>query len=513
MRQLILALALGALFYPPAFADDLVGTWIIRPDPGQLDSTLVLRRRDNVIEGVWLRAFGDADIPIRNIREDDESLTINLELKPGASATFPHFLKGARKGDEMRLDVLDGDGRFLNLVINAYKASRLQVAERDAAIPRTIHVTKVPLPALRDVPPNGLAQTPPMCWNSWNHFGDAIDDRTVRQIADALADSGLRDAGYVYVNLDVGWQGRRDEHGEIHSNVKFPDMKDLGSYLHERGLKFGIYSTPGPRDCLNRIGSHGYEEQDAATFARWSVDYLKYDACTAKSVYHTEAEGQALYQKMGVALRATGRPIVYSLSGFGDERGLGRKVGANLWRTSGDIADRWSIVSKIGFEQSGDPAAAGPGAWNDPDMLEVGNGAMTLEEYRTQLSLWSILAAPLILGNDVRHMSAEIRELLLNAEVIAIDQDTLGQQGHRVVQRELVEVWVKPLASGALAVGLFNRSDGTKSIGIRWPELGLNGPQAVRDLWRRSDVGTLADRYDSDVPPHGSVLLRVTPAR
>jgi alpha-galactosidase len=146
-------------------------------------------------------------------------------------------------------------------------------------------------------------------------------------------------------------------------------------------------------------------------------------------------------------------------------------------------------------------------------MLEVGNGAMTLEEYRTQLSLWSILAAPLILGNDVRHMSAEIRELLLNAEVIAIDQDTLGQQGHRVVQRELVEVWVKPLASGALAVGLFNRSDGTKSIGIRWPELGLNGPQAVRDLWRRSDVGTLADRYDSDVPPHGSVLLRVTPAR
>jgi alpha-galactosidase len=505
------ALLLVALVCGSAGASDVVGTWIVVPDPGQLDSTIVVTRQAGSLTGTWQHAFGVTDFALKAIEEDGESLSMRLILPAEASATFPHFLKGARKGNEMRLTVLDGAGRNLHLVLNAFRAAPRQLAERSAAVPSNIHVKKLPLPALRDLPDNGLARTPPMGWNNWNHFGDAIDDRTVREIADTLVSTGLRDAGYRYVIIDVGWQGYRDSGGELHSNVKFPDMQRLGEFLHSKGLKFGLYSSPGPRDCLNRVGSHGYEDQDAKTFARWGVDYVKYDACSATSVYHTEAEGQALYQKMGEALRATGRPIVYSLSGFGGDGRLGRKVGGNLWRTGGDISDQWVTMSALGFDQSGSAASAGPGGWNDPDMLEIGNGGMTVDEYRTQMTLWSMLAAPLILGNDIRCMSSDIRSILLNSEVIAVDQDTLGRQGYPAIKRELVEVWAKPLAGGAMAVALFNRGELASVARFRWSDLGLSGNLTVRDLWQRSDAPITADGYETTLSPHGSALLRVAP--
>ena len=369
----------------------------------------------------------------------------------------------------------------------------------------------IPPPALHPVRDNGLARTPPMGWNSWNKFANRIDDATVRGIADAMASNGMRDAGYVYVNIDDTWEGERDAQGNIHPNLKFPDMKALANYVHSKGLKLGIYSSPGPVTCEGYEGSYGHEEQDARTYAAWGIDYLKYDWCSAFTIYK-DSEMQAVYQKMGDALLASGRDIVYSICQYGvdDVWKWGPAAGGNLWRTGGDIRDSWESVSLIGFSQDRFAPYARPGHWNDPDMLEIGNGHMTDTEYRTHMSLWAILAAPLIAGNDVRNMPAAIREILTNREVLAVDQDKAGHQGRRVWQSGQQEVWVKDLANGDKAVAVFNRAGGDAKITLRWADAGIpKPPTRICDLWSHSEEKGTGPEYAAAVPGHGVLLLRV----
>jgi alpha-galactosidase len=383
------------------------------------------------------------------------------------------------------------------------RASDEEVMARRGVVPERIEP-----PEIQPLPDNGLARTPPMGWNSWNCFHLDISDAMIREIADAMVETGMRDAGYVYLNIDDGWQGERDENGVLHPNERFPDLKALGDYVHGKGLKLGIYSSPGPRTCGNKEGSYGHEEQDAGMFAEWGIDYLKYDWCGAFRIYENH-EMQAVYQKMGSILRETGRPIVYSLCQYGMEEvwTWGADAGGNLWRTTGDIADTWESMEKIGFDQGALAEWAGPGHWNDPDMLEVGNGGMSGTEYRTHMSLWSLLAAPLLAGNDLRDMSQETLDLLTNPEVIAIDQDPLGRQARRVFQEDETEVWARPLADGRVAAGLFNRGDEPSSVTARWADLELAGRVRVRDAWARKDVGSFTDGYTTEVEPHGVVLV------
>ena len=369
---------------------------------------------------------------------------------------------------------------------------------------------RVELPALHAVKYNGLAKTPPMGWNSWNKFQTHIDDATVRGIADAMAAGGMKDAGYEYVIIDDGWQGSRDASGNLQANANFQDMKALADYVHSKGLKIGIYSSPGPRTCGGFEGSYGYEEQDARTFAAWGMDYLKYDWCTASRVWK-DGDMQAAYQKMGAALAASGRPMVYALCQYG-RTGVekwGPQVGANLWRTTFDIRDRYASMSSIGFKQSELADYAGPGHWNDPDMLEVGNGGMSADEYKTHLSLWAMVAAPLIAGNDIRAMSPEIAAILLNKEVIAIDQDALGAGGKRMSSDGEIEVWVKPLESGDVAVAVFNHSSEEMRAVLPWAAVGVGKSDAVRDVWAHAELGKTQDVSSATVSGHGVVLLRV----
>jgi len=255
-----------------------------------------------------------------------------------------------------------------------------------------------------------LAARPPMGWNSWNHFKSKVDDATIRAQADAMVSTGMRDAGYTYINIDDTWEGDRDAQGNIQTNSKFPDMKALADFVHSKGLKLGIYSSPGPKTCAKYEGSYGHELQDARTYAAWGIDYLKYDLCglrdQMKAAPTPEAAHQVMieaYKKMHDALKSTGRPIVYSLCQYGNDAvwEWGASVGGNLWRTTGDISDKYASMEEIGFRQAGLARFAGPGHWNDPDMLEVGNGGMNADEYRTHMSLWAMLAAPLLAGNDL----------------------------------------------------------------------------------------------------------------
>jgi alpha-galactosidase len=361
-----------------------------------------------------------------------------------------------------------------------------------------------PLSTVRD---NGLARTPPMGWNSWNLFAAKIDDATVRTMADAMVSSGMRDAGYVYVNIDDTWEGQRDAGGNLQPNHKFPDMKALADYVHSKGLKLGIYSSPGPRTCGAYPGSYGHEDQDARSFATWHVDYLKYDWCSAAMLYQ-DADLRAVYQKMGSALQATGRPIVYSLCEYGRGRveTWGPEVGGNLWRTTDDIRDEWSSMLDNIERQASTAAAAGPGHWNDPDMLEVGNGHMSDEEYRTHMSLWALAAAPLLAGNDIRSMSPAIRDILLNKEVIAVDQDPLGRQA-TPDKRGTLETWVKPMADGGVAVGIVNLGATAAPAAVRAGDLHLARITGVRDVWRHRDI-KLQDTYRASIPAHGILMLR-----
>jgi alpha-galactosidase len=369
---------------------------------------------------------------------------------------------------------------------------------------------RIELPALHKVKDNGLARTPPMGWNSWNKFAGRVDDATVRSIADAMATNGMKEAGYQYINIDDTWEGGRDGRGNILTNKKFPDMKALADYVHGKGLKLGIYSSPGPDTCAGYEGSYGHEEQDARTYAAWGIDYLKYDWCGARTLY-TDEEMPAVYQKMGDALLQSGRPIVYSLCQYGrlDVWKWGADVGGNLWRTTGDIRDAWDSMTRIGFGQNELAPWAKPGHWNDPDMLEIGNGAMSETEYRTHMSLWAILAAPLLAGNDLRNMSPEILAILTNREVIAVNQDKDGKQGKQVWKSGDQEIWIRPLSNGARAVALFNRAPEATKVTVRWPDLGISNKAHVRDLWEHKDIEWPGPEYSVSVPGHGVVMLTV----
>lgn len=353
-----------------------------------------------------------------------------------------------------------------------------------------------------------LAPTPPMGWNSWNHYACDVGDSVVRSQADAMAASGMRAAGYQYVNIDDCWEGKRDDKGYIHPNDKFPDMKALADYVHAKGLKLGIYSSPGPKTCAGYEGSYGHEQQDAEMYAKWGIDYLKYDWCSARDVYQP-SEYPAAIRKMHDALVRAGRPIVYSIHGRGAVWDWAASAGADLWRTTGDVKDNYSRMIAIGFAESGLERFAGPGHWNDPDMLEVGNGGMKDNEYRMQMGLWSLLAAPLLAGNDLTKMSPETLAILTNSEVIAVDQDRLGLQAHRVWEEGPLEIWMKPLADGSKAVGLFNREQGTLKMTVRFRDIGVAEAAAVRDVWGSKDLGVFHGSFSADVGEHQMMLLKI----
>lgn len=369
---------------------------------------------------------------------------------------------------------------------------------------------RLELPALHKVPDNGLVRTPPMGWNSWNKFASRVDDATVRSIADAMAGNGMKAAGYRYINIDDTWEAGRDAQGNIQTNKKFPDMKALADYVHSKGLKLGIYSSPGPNTCAGYEGTYGHEEQDARMYAAWGIDYLKYDWCGARTLY-TDEEMPAVYQKMGDALRAQKRPIVYSLCQYGrqDVWKWGADAGGNLWRTTGDIRDTWDSMTRIGFGQNDLAPWARPGHWNDPDMLEIGNGGMSETEYQTHMSLWAILAAPLLAGNDLRSMSPAILGILTNREVIEVNQDQEGKQGKRIWKSGDQEIWSRPLANGATALAIFNRGTEPAKVILRWEELSMNGKQ-LRDLWLHQNIKWPGPAYAVTVPGHGVVMLRVS---
>ncbi len=366
-----------------------------------------------------------------------------------------------------------------------------------------------------------LAATPPMGWNSWNLFAGKVTDKDVRATADAMVSTGMKDAGYLYVNIDDTWEAGRDAQGNIQTNSKFPDMKALADYVHSKGLKIGIYSSPGPKTCAGYEASYQHEAQDAKTYAAWGIDYLKYDLCSFRQIMMQQAPNDPqkanqmmkdAYEKMHQALLATGRPIVYSFCQYGFDAvwEWGPSLGANLWRTTGDIDPTYDRMTLIGFSQAGLSKYAGPGHWNDPDMLEVGNGKLTLDENRTHMSLWAMLAAPLLAGNDLSKMKPETLAILTNRDVIAIDQDPLGKQGDRVSEVGPIEVWAKPLQGGDKAVGIFNRSDSTLPVTVKLSDLGISGSVNARDIWQAKDLGKIKNSYTVSVPRHAVVLLRLT---
>ena len=369
-----------------------------------------------------------------------------------------------------------------------------------------------------------LAATPPMGWNSWNHFAEHVTDADVRSAADMLVSTGMRDAGYIYVNVDDTWQGKRDAQGVLHPNERFPDMKALGDYIHSKGLKFGIYSSPGPKTCGGYEGSLDHEAQDAKMYAEWGVDFLKYDLCSfqdmmkkAKADHPNDPDAAknlmiAAYKKMGDALKATGRPILYSLCQYGVDQPWkwGPSVGAQMWRTTDDIDDSYGRMIAIGFSQAGLAKYAGPGRWNDPDMLEVGNGKMTTDEYKTHMSLWVLLAAPLLAGNDLSKMSETDKSILMNKEAVAIDQDPLGKQGDRLYQSGDLDVWTKPLSGGRVAVGLFNRSWDNRDVSVDLAEIGFKNGANLRDVWKGTDLGRHTGVFTDTIPKHGVTLLIVS---
>jgi alpha-galactosidase len=371
----------------------------------------------------------------------------------------------------------------------------------------------------------GLALTPPMGFNTWNKFACNVSDELVRGMADAMVKSGMKDAGYQYVVIDDCWQVSRDASANIVVDPqRFPSgMKAVADYVHSLGLKFGIYSDAGSKTCAGRPGGLGHEYQDALQYAAWGVDYLKYDWCNT-----TTQDAKASYANIRQALDATGRPIVLSICEWGKAQPWlwGAEVGGNLWRTTGDIQDhlggkqKWPDGSccSMGVVDILDAEAdiysyAGPGHWNDPDMLEVGNGGMTTTEYRSHFTLWALLAAPLLAGNDLRNMSPDIHDILTNKEVIAVDQDALGRQGRRVWKNGDLEVWAKQLQDGGRAVVLLNRGASEQPITVNWEQVGYPShlSAAVRDLWAHKDLGKFTGKFSAPVVSHGVVMVTVKP--
>jgi len=371
-----------------------------------------------------------------------------------------------------------------------------------------------------------LALTPPMGWNTWNKFACNVSDELVRGMADAMVKSGMKDAGYQYVVIDDCWQVSRDAQGSIVADAqRFPHgIKAVADYVHSLGLMFGIYSDAGALTCQKRPAGLGHEYQDARTYASWDVDYLKYDWCNTLP----GQDARSSYANIRQALDASGRPIVLSICEWGTHQPWlwGKEAGGNLWRTTGDIQDHWAGQQKwpdgsccsngmLDIADQNEPlySAAGPGHWNDPDMLEVGNGGMTTTEYRSHFSLWALMAAPLMAGNDLRSMTPEIRDILTNKEVIAIDQDSLGRQGRRVAKDGDLEVWAKQLKNGDRAVILLNRSSSAQQITANWEQLGYpeHLSASVRDLWAHKDLGKSTGKFSAQVESHGVVMVTVRP--
>jgi alpha-galactosidase len=380
------------------------------------------------------------------------------------------------------------------------------------------HKIAVKAPAAQQV-----ALTPPMGWNSWNYFAGKVDDKGVRAAADQIVATGMKDAGYVYVNIDDTWEGERDANGVLQTNEKFPDMKALADYVHSKGLKIGIYSGPGSKTCAGYAASLGHEEQDAKLYASWGIDYLKYDLCSfredtmAVKVPNDEAAQMhlmiAAYGKMGKALKSTGRPIVYSLCQYGWDSvwEWAPSVGGNLWRTTGDVQSNWGSIYDIISQQAGLAKYAGPGHWNDPDMLEVGNGHLSTAENRSHFSMWAMLAAPLLAGNDLPNMKPEVKAILTNRDVIAIDQDRLGKQGVRAYADGEVEVWTRHLSGGAMAVAVLNAGSNrvaSHPFHLSLAKIGLSGAQKGKDLWTGKEV-TLTDNMPVELQSHDILLVRI----
>jgi len=390
----------------------------------------------------------------------------------------------------------------------------------------------VPAAAQKDAT---LALTPPMGWNSWNHYGCNIDEKLIKATADALVSSGLRDAGYTYVNLDDCWHGARDAAGNIQPDpVRFPSgMKALGDYLHQRGLKFGIYSDAGATTCAGRPGSQGHEFQDAAQYARWGVDYVKYDWC-ATGTGPAQRNPREAYATMSRAIAASGRPMVLSICEWGENQPWlwGKDVG-HLWRTTGDIINCWDCTIDHGSWQSSgilpilDRQVAirghsGPGGWNDPDMMEVGNLASDREN-RSHFALWAMLSAPLIIGTDVPGMSGQVRDILANPRIIAIGQDALGISAYPWIRTPGFEIWAKPLADGAWAIALLNRGDEPQRYTLKWTDYelkdDLKGRRAdfaretytIENSWDGEPTGTTATPLEVQVEPHDTLVFRLAP--
>ena len=495
-----LSVVLLILLAVPCFAGDLTGNWAVRdplPDGTFRTTYLDLHQEGSRITGsIRVTQFY---YKIVESTGGPDGFTLTGSMMDGTNERRVKY-EGKLVGDELHVATRRRPDSEL-----------IQMVAHLAPLGEGAYPARLPPPVIHKVPYNGLAKTPPMGWNSWNKFAGRVDDAAVRSMADAMATNGMKDAGYQYINIDDTWEASRDPQGNITTNKKFPDMKALADYVHSKGLKIGIYSSPGPNTCAGYEGSYGHEEQDARTYAAWGIDYLKYDWCGARNIY-TDQEMQAVYQEMGEALLKSGRPILYSLCQYGrdDVWKWGPEVGGNAWRTTGDIRDTWDSMTKIGFSQAELAAWAAPGHWNDPDMLEIGNGGMTDDEYRTHMSLWSILAAPLLAGNDLRNMTPTILEILTNREVIGVDQDKDGKQGRRIAKSGDQEVWVRPLSGGAQAVGLFNRGGTPEKISVNWSDLGLKtAPAHARDLWGHSDLKLGGAEYSVTVPAHGVVMLRI----
>ncbi len=386
-----------------------------------------------------------------------------------------------------------------------------------------------------------LALTPPMGWSTWYNARTAISDAMIRAQADAMVSSGLSQHGYAYVNIDDGWNIRpnstdpvvggpvRDEQGNLRPNKNFPDMKALSGYVHSRGLKIGIYIGPGPQTCAGFEASYQHEEQDARLFAAWGFDFLKYDLCSYRSQMKdlkSPEENKKPYLLMGGILRKLDRDFVFNLCqyGLGNVWEWGRDVGGNFWRTSGDVGGGWANVTKFGFGQAGMEKWAGPGGWNDPDNINIGYLAgrsgqpttpttLTPNEQYTWMSLWSLMAAPLVFGGDMTKLDDFTLNVLTNDEVIGIDQDTLGKQGAPVSHTGDLAVWAKDLEDGSKAVGLFNRGEQDADMAARWSDLSIRGPQVVRDLWQQKDIGRFDNEFKAKVGRHGVMLVKITAAR
>jgi len=520
---------------PPQFVSvDLAGVRVL---------TLLLddaQDTSNGDTGVWAGAAiimneGASDVPSPYDVGSDPDWLIAMETSPepeihgplvvGATpgrpflhlipATGQEPLRYAAEGLPPGLDVDPQSG----IISGVLRESGRTVATLTVSGPRGTATRELTIVGRADA----LALTPPMGWNSWNAFGARVNDQDVRAAADAMVEKGLAAHGYEYIVIDDGWEGERDENGVLQPNEKFPDMEALAAYIHAKGLKFGIYSSPGPTTCQGLEGSWEHERQDAETWANWGVDYLKYDYCGYSSI----AEDRSVpwlrrpYDEMSAILATVDRDIVHSIGeyGWGDVWEWGESAGGNLWRTTGDLENSWTNLESVGFRQAGREQYAGPGHWNDTDMLIVGTLSwgrgeptptnLTKNEQIVHITLWALQAAPLMIGADLSLLDEWTVALLTNDEVLGVTLDTLGVAGGRVWKEGRLEVWSRPLQDGSRAVGLFNRGLEAYEVTAEFTDLGIFGTQVVRDLWQRKDLGEYTDRFTIEVPRHGAVMVKI----